>query len=343
MTRVEAYRGLSIGIAVLMTAFFGFASVASAQVANIMNTGPNSNNTISAINSAKCTVTNNNDLSAKSINNQKAVTGDATSSHNTNAGFSSAWGAYDPGAWKAAGYSYAQWHSAASAYMASVHSSWGNLPAGGGGATTGNASNSNSTEVKFTVNNSGGDAPVYMCDTDGDGVTDTISTTGPHSNNSITTTDLSHTSLNNNNKLGAHGINGQFAGSGDAASTGNTNALGGTGSGGASNANGTKVNGHVTNGTGGGSGGGKGSGGGGGGNSSSSIHNTGPYSNNTISNKTIRNSSVTNNNNLSSYNYNKQIAGSGSASSTHNTNAGSATSGSSSNYSSSSTNFSVSN
>src|ERR1043165_3927933 len=136
-------RSAIIGTAMLSGAVFGIAGLTSAQ-ATITNTGPDSRNTITIADRNTCTVTNKNDVDINNSNRQTARTGTASVSGNTGG---SDWGAWDPMAWQARGFSYAQWHSAFMSYMSSHEgtwsSNWGHMGGGGGSATSGDASNYN--------------------------------------------------------------------------------------------------------------------------------------------------------------------------------------------------------
>lgn len=206
----------------------------------------------------------------------------------------------------------------------------------GGDATTGDAKNTNSTEVNLQIKNDNSDE-LRWCDTDGDGVKDSvISKTGPNSYNKISSRSGGNSAVHNRNNINVHGVNNQYAFSGKAFG-GHNNKGGGAHTGKASNANSGKVHGKVS------SAGSKHVKGSYGGKRSSSIRNTGPNSYNSISYKTVRSSKVHNNNNVSVKSYNNQYASSGSAKVTGNTHGGSATSGSSSNHSSSSVSISIHN
>lgn len=312
----------SIGAA--LVALLAFGGIAFAQ-SSINNTGPDSTNTITNTVAADCNVVNNNNLGFNNSNSQSAETGNATVSHNTNA---SGWGAYDPAVWQAQGYTYKQWQAAFNNYVKSHQASWkqnwGHI-SGGGGAYSGNASNSNVTNVGMTVKNMGADCGFGL-----PGGPGSVGHTGPGSHNSIDNSVNGAMTTNNNNNLGANNGNVQGASSGNASSKFNTSG-GGAGSGGAGNGNslggGFNVN-NLPSGSIPKPGGGSGGGGNGG---SNTISNTGPDSDNSITNSTTISNTTVNNNNVGVNNTSSQSSTSGNATTSHNTTAGGSGTGSSSN------------
>ncbi len=74
----------------------------------------------------------------------------------------------------------------------------------GGNATSGDAKNTNSTNVSIDIKNNSGDQ-LRWCDTDGDGVGDAvISKTGPHSYNKISRHSSSKVKVYNDNDIDVH-------------------------------------------------------------------------------------------------------------------------------------------
>ena len=167
-----------------------------------------------------------------------------------------------------------------------------------------------------------------------------IGTTGPWSNNQITSTLSNNAVLTNNNNLGVANNNTQHAYSGDAKVFYNTTA-GGAATGSVSNFNQQNVSASVSNNS--GVGAGLAGWGAAGGSSVASINLTGPQSNNQIFDTQTNNLVVTNNNNLSVTNNNSQSASSGDAKVFGNTTGGSAITGNASNSNTSSVNLNVSN
>jgi len=204
----------------------------------------------------------------------------------------------------------------------------------GGSALTGDASNWNQTNQKVWLsNNSGGGS---WSGWGGGFGGSSISNTGPKSFNSIRTTVSNNSRVTNNNNVSVSNSNNQTARTGNATVSFNT--FGGDATtGNAMNSNNTDQSVSVTNNTPSSSWSGLGGG------SGSSISNTGPWSNNTVSTTVRNNSSVTNNNNVRLSNSNNQTASTGNATVSGNTFGGSATTGDASNWNSTSQSVAISN
>jgi len=172
--------------------------------------------------------------------------------------------------------------------------------------------------------------------------TGNIDTTGPNSDNRISTRISNRTHVHNNNDIHVHNDNDQRAYSGDARVSGNTHG-GDAETGDARNSNSTNVEVDVDNSASTGNidpsnnwGGGFGGGGG-------SISDTGPNSDNSIKTRVNNSVSINNDNDISISNDNDQHASSGDARVSGNTFGGDATSGDASNTNSSTFSISVTN
>lgn len=314
MKKAITYRSVAMFVATI-SAFFGFTGMTSAQINSIQNTGPYSSNKVVSKQSENCTVKNNNSISAANNISQNAQTGDVMANGNTTVG--SGWGAWDPATWAAQGHTYAEWHAAFTAYMASVESNWGSMS--GVGVSSGNASNSNNSQISININNSAATGICSQANSNEGKGGGSIDTTGPNSTNSIRNITTANGQQTNNTGVDASNNTSQNAHSGNVSAYGNTYA-GGGGSGRAYNGS---TSGSSTNvGNGGSSGGSSGGNTPGFPTTNSSISNTGPSSNNTISNHVTSNTSVTNNTNVSNINNTGQSSSSGNVTSSNNTTAG---------------------
>lgn len=329
MKTIRKGRLLGTVLSVLTFSLAGHASQALAVTPVISHTGPDSSNTISINDVSECEITNNNSVNVNNSTNQNAESGDVDVSGNTNVGDD--WGSWSPAAWKANGYTYAEWRAAFNAYMSANASSfannWGSGSSDNGSASSGDASNNNNTRVKVNISNSDDSNCHDIGRGHGGGGGSsgggTIHTTGPDSNNTIVLGSLTMNSLTNNNRTNVGNNTDQDAKSGDAYTDGNTNAGGSGGSGGSSNNNGAGTGVHIDNGN--------------GGQPSypshggtvydASIRNTGPDSDNNITlNKSLY-YSAQNNNNTSVNTYTDQDSETGDVSTSGNTHVDGAGSG----------------
>jgi hypothetical protein len=112
-----------------------------------------------------------------------------------------------------------------------------------GDATTGSASNDNSTSLSASVSNSTPDIGGFM---GGGGASASMSTTGPNSTNRINVSSENNVSITNNNKVYVSNTSDQHASSGDATVQNNTNGGSAT-TGDASNTNSTTIDLSVSN------------------------------------------------------------------------------------------------
>lgn len=92
----------------------------------------------------------------------------------------------------------------------------------GGGAMTGDASNSTTLRASVAVDNSASSAALMGTQSNSNGGTSTINTTGPDSVNKVTTVTTSNVDVQNNNDLYVSNYNHQAAISGDATVSDNT-------------------------------------------------------------------------------------------------------------------------
>jgi len=312
----------------------GLSSFASA-TSSISNTGPDSTNKIIFKNSSVCEVLNNNNLSLTNNTTQNATSGDVDVNHNTNAGFPSDWGNWDPAVWAAHGFTYDQWHAQFMAHMSAeagnLRAHWGSLSSGGG-ASSGDASNNSTVNNTVRINN--GSACGGKSSTPGGG---TIDNTGPDSHNTIVLGNSTTKTHGNLTVVDGSSDTDQNAASGNASANHNTN-VGGSGSGNAANNSSNNGSVGVNNPNPPAGGGGNGSG-----SQTASIENTGPDSTNKIIFKDSSETTVTNTNVINVATTNYQTATSGDVDVNHNTTAGGAASGDTANNASSSTSVTVSN
>lgn len=111
----------------------------------------------------------------------------------------------------------------------------------GGDATSGEATNSNSLDASVSVDNTGSvAAAVAPLGTGGSGGSASITDTGPHSNNQITSTSNTNVSVDNDTDISVDNYSSQTAASGNAVVRGNTTGGDAT-SGDASNTNSTSL------------------------------------------------------------------------------------------------------
>lgn len=300
-------------LAIFGVTVFGFGGVSGAEplLAVIRNTGPDSDNSITAQTETICTADNDNQITINNNVDQSGQSGDAEASGNTTV---SGWGAWDPVVWQNNGYSYAQWQAAFAAYLqsnqATWQAQWGSLT-GSGGATSGNVSNSNVVAVDVAIDNSSACTPRPDSGPDSPGNPDTPQV------------------------LGQQGGVGAAAGSSLGLSNPNSLSGGGFFLGGSS--------GSGSGGTGGGNGGSGPTPDGLSGGCAASIGNTGPDSNNSILCSAQNTTTVNNNNNVSAQLNTSQSAGSGGATVEGNGGSGDAVSGGVSNQSTTGLDFSVQN
>jgi hypothetical protein len=113
----------------------------------------------------------------------------------------------------------------------------------GGDASTGAATNDNTTAADVTVDNSASAGAGAMAFSDASG---SIDTTGPGSSNNVTSNQTDNSSVRNDNHLSVRNDSSQRASSGDASVTGNTTGGSAT-SGDASNTNSSTFTFSVTN------------------------------------------------------------------------------------------------
>lgn len=172
--------------------------------------------------------------------------------------------------------------------------------------------------------------------------TGTIDTTGPDSNNEITSETVRRVDVRNNNNLNVQNDNYQDAWTGEAEVEDNTRA-GDAETGDARNSNAFTGTVHVDNSASTRAAATAAGGGAGGAEHRATIRETGPDSNNQVHFETRSNVEIENNNNLNVENNNTQVATSGDATVEHNTRGGSATTGDATNTNSTSVTFRVSN
>lgn len=311
MTRKSIIRTTRLTAASFMALLFGFPGVAMANQASINTTGPDSVNKIEFQNRNECNARNDNNVGVKNSNFQNASSGNAV--------VGSDWNKYDPVAWQARGYSYDQWRQAVSSRMAEYERDWGRGGGGGntigGDATSGNASNQNSTRTNIGIDNS--DA----CNNQFGNRGEEGSLGGGNVLGSTTNIpNLSQLERTGENVLGSS----SYGGSGGEANQLGTPGVGGYGG---SSSFYPTTSGGGAGGSGGGPGGSGGFGNEQGGVNNFSIDTTGPDSINKIISKNTNTTNVNNNNNVNVVNVSKQNAGSGNATVSGNTNAGSSGSG----------------
>ncbi|HSX33730.1 MAG TPA: hypothetical protein VLF91_05345 [Candidatus Saccharimonadales bacterium] len=326
MLKTILSRTATAGFAAATALCIGFVSQVSA--ATISVTGPDSVNKIISSARTNCTVTTTNNVNTTNNTNQSANSGNVTVSHNTTVG--SGWASWDPAIWQAQGHSYAEWHTAFMAYMASQEGSWssnwgsmGNMGGGAssGGASSGGASNSSNNNTSVHISNGAPACTGMVMPGAGGG---TITETGPGSVNKILGESTTNTHVTfMNSVLGANTSN-QSANSGNVSASHNT-AAGGASSGNAgneaSNGSSTSISNPPTI-----------SGGAGGGlptlhDPVSTISLTGPGSTNIISNNFRSNTNVVTTNTVTTTNTTNQTPSSGNVTVSGNTIAGSAMSG----------------
>lgn len=321
MKKKFMFRGVAIMVATI-SALFGFTGMAAAQTNSIQNTGAYSKNKITNSQTENCEVINKNNVSVQNNTNQSAKTGNVTAANNTTVG--SGWGAWDPAAWQAQGYTYEQWQSAFNGYMQSVAANWGSL-APSGAVSSGDASNSSHSAITMNIDN--GDTGEACQNNQGGGKGGgSIDTTGAGSYNSIHNGNQNNTDISNMNSVRAGNNTNQHATSGSVYGTGNTSWLGG-GSGKAGNGSASSSSTSIFNN--GSSGGGSGGGGSTPSGGNSSISNTGASSKNSISNSTTTNYVSTTSNNVTTTNTVNQQSSSGNVNSNHNTSGGGGSGGAS--------------
>lgn len=115
-----------------------------------------------------------------------------------------------------------------------------------GDAETGKAMNANSLNASLSVDNSASGVAAMPMPALSANHSGTINTTGPNSNNQVTTTTTSEVEVHNYNDLYVHNDNDQHASSGDATVSGNTTG-GSAMTGDATNTNSTTINFSVKN------------------------------------------------------------------------------------------------
>ena len=331
-------RSGTVLVSAVTFAFAGFAGQALAATGTISDTGPDSTNKIEFSNTAKCEITNHNNISTSNSTTQNAKSGDVDVSGNTNAGgagWNAGWNDWSPSAWQSKGYTYDQWHAAFMSYMASsegnMRSNWGSISSGG--AMSGNASNNSNVHTNISISNgstgstSEGSACGARALNGGNGGSGSIDQTGPGSHNGIVLGSTITNKTKNNNNVSASNRTGQNAVSGSSTGNGNTNAgAGATGGAGNGSNNGSNIG--VNNGgstPAGPAQGGNGCGCNGG--SDATISNTGPDSHNDISFKNTNTTTITNTNNVAVSTFNEQSATSGNVTASHNTTVGGGGSG----------------
>lgn len=115
-----------------------------------------------------------------------------------------------------------------------------------GGTSSGSASNANALNASATVDNSASSTAAATMPTSSSSNSGSISTTGARSYNSVTSVDVSHVDVDNDNDLHVINNNNQWASSGDATVAQNTTGGSAT-TGNASNANTTTISFKVSN------------------------------------------------------------------------------------------------
>lgn len=206
--------GASIVSAGILTVGMGIASADT-----IFNTGPGSHNVILTKSTFNQTVRNMNQVNISNRNFQTAVTGTAFVTGNTNVNNCAHLRRN-----KLAFVSPHKMHNLmANRPISNQHRSFGgvanNTSHQGGGAITGNASNFNATEANVNITNV---APTSLSSNSDATGSSTISNTGPHSFNLISSSSSSNVETTNTNNVDIMSTNNQTAVSGNATVSGNT-------------------------------------------------------------------------------------------------------------------------
>lgn len=339
MARSFLYRCTAVVVAGVTAVCFGLVGQVSVQAASITNTGPDSYNSIKTIGSVECKVTNNNNVNVNNSNNQSATTGDVTVKHNTTVG--GGWGAWDPAVWQAQGHTYEEWHTAFMNYLASQQAewsaNWGSLAPSGGAAMSGNASNTNSTNIGVTINNGPSSSDNgHACGGAANGTPGNPGAPGAGgSHGSVLGASTVGGGQPGSQGQGGQGTGGHVLGAHSGGQAGSGQSQNGQGSsssasfngGGSNNPSGSSSNPAC----------GCQSGG------NNTISNTGPDSYNSITTVSRSKTVVTNNNNVSVNNVSSQSATSGNVASSHNTTTSGGDSGDGSNQNGTNANLNLNN